>query len=325
MALPPELYLQIVEVLATPTNPFAYGYQSDVQRALLQLSLTSNRFYALAGAKLYSSVVLSKNQALSYYIRTCEQTPIAEQLHSMSLRILPTSNDEAVLADIYALMHILQYAPNLRRLDFSLSLIICDPDSTKILNEINWILEGFHRLEEVLNIDGRLVLDYPQKLKSWQPRLQMSDGSSLRRAIFRYPIRVDSDFARSFWNASDMQTLVLLWPIFEPGGWDLLFRQPSPPNFVSYTRRMRRVILLGKCQGDGPSPEEIVNFSNDEYEVIYAATDLNRNNRLPLSTAPSVQDQLLEWVATVARDGTLWDMNGETIERSVGSVWRSHS
>jgi hypothetical protein len=124
LLLPTELLGVIVDTLALPTHPQAYGFEADVLRFPVQLCSSSTTLYNITSPYIYSSVIISSSNLHSFVDTLCNtKGRLSSAIRSLSLRDFDDNAfEEACASDLIGLLVLLRkHSPNLRRL-----IIDCD-------------------------------------------------------------------------------------------------------------------------------------------------------------------------------------------------------
>ena len=237
MLLPTELLGTIVNTLALPTHPQAYGFEADVQHSLVHLCSASTTLYSIASPYLYSSVIIASSHQLHSFVNTLCNTKgrLSPALHSLSLRDFDDALEETCVTDFIGLLVVLhKYSPNFRRLIIDRDLrtwldpvdYISDSSSEEENPETKEIgptsiaarrltirsgLDALQSLEELSSIQDEIFLPSFKTDGTWEYNSGWKYHLQLRYLSLYNPI-IDSDFARDIIPLHFLKCLVLVRP-----------------------------------------------------------------------------------------------------------------
>ena len=312
MLLPTELLGTIVNILALPSHPQAYGFEADVQHSLVHLCSASTTLYSIASPYLYSSVIITSSHQLHSFVNTLCNTKgrLSLPLHSLSLRDFDDALEETCVADFIRLLVALhKYSPNFRRLIIDRDLRTwLDPSSseeedpeTKEIGPTSTAaqrltirsgLDALQGLEELSSIQDEIFLPSFETDGTWEYNSGWKYHLQLRYLSLYNPI-IDSNFARDIIPLHFLKCLVLVRP-------DVT--EDTAAEFFRAIMARSRLLLVG------PMPinriKDILAIAQPTCEIFYVE-------------APAEERDLIRHVQLWARQqlerGTLFEGKGTRI------------
>jgi hypothetical protein len=327
MSLPKELLHAIVDILALPTHPQAYGFEADVLRSLVRLCSSSTTLCSITSPYLYSSVIISSAKQLNSFVHTLRNTKgrLSHALRSLSLQEFDGASRGPYASDLSGLLALLhEYSPNLRRLIIdsylwtwmdpieSTSTVLLDEESPEISgiergaitrqrSDICSALGALYGLEELGSIQDEMLLKSVGTNGNWHYNSGWKDYLQLRYLSLYSPF-IDWNLGRGITALTFLECLVLVQP-------DVV--DDCPVDFFQTLTARRRVILVGPLLPiEIDTIKEAVTAVRPKYEVVYVEPQVRGEDD------EMIRDVQL-WVRQRLESGTMFDAEGTLI-------WRRH-
>lgn len=320
MLLPTELLGVIVDTLALPIHPQAYGFDADVLRSLVHLCSSSTTLYNIASPHLYSSVIISSSNQLHSFVDTLHNTKgrLSSALQSLCLRDFDDALEEEAVGDLIALLVLLRgCSPGLRRLIIDRDLRAWldpidymsdsssneDPETCgvqpgligKLRSEIRSGLDALQGLEELCSIQDEVFLRSVETDDTWGYNSGWKDHRQLRYLSLYNPV-IDSRLAQDIIHLNFLRCLVLVRP-------DAV--DDTMVNFFRAVMATCRVMLMGPLSSVTLDEiKEAVIEAQPKCEIVYIEAPADGDNLI-------CEVQL--WVRQQLERGAMFEAKGTII------------